>query len=117
MKNEEIKSIICRTVKRKNINSTGDFEVLKTDSAKLVHTFKKSDAGVYSNQQLDITAVVEPELSKDLQSVPQLFELTDSDGNVFEWGDIGYRARCNSCVREGKHNRITFERNSPNFEI
>lgn len=109
--------IICTLVKRKNINSSGDFETLRIDSARLVHTFKKSNAGVSSNQQLNIVANIEADLASDLENIPQLFELTDSEGNEFAWGDTGYKARCNSCVRQGNNTQISFERNSLTFGI
>ena len=109
--------IICTIVKRKNINSAGDFETLRVDSAKLTHTFKKGDPGVHSDQQLDIVADIETELASDLQTIPQLFELTDSDGNTFAWGDNSCKSRCNGCQRQGNNTRISFQRQSPKFEI
>lgn len=109
--------VICSKVKRKNINSTGDYITLVVDSAKLIQDFKRDAAGVSSVQQLDVVADIEKATADDLQQIPQLFELTDSDGNTFTWGDTSHKARCLNCTRQGPSTRISFQRQSAEFEI
>lgn len=111
------KVIICSRVERKNINSSDDFEVLNTESAILTQDMKKSRAGISSVQQLDLIADIEVEMATDLQRIPQLWRLTNSEDKTFEWGDADYKSRCTTCNREGDHTRITFQRVSPHTNL
>ncbi|HET6558080.1 MAG TPA: hypothetical protein VFG54_12245 [Prolixibacteraceae bacterium] len=108
---------ICPKVERKNINSTGDFEVLNTESAILTLEMKESRAGKYGSQRLDIIADIEDDIANDLQRIPQLFRLTNSEDKVFPWGDTVFKSRCTSCVRNGVHTRITFSRVSKSLVL
>lgn len=109
--------IICSRVERKNITSTGDFQVLNTESATLVQEMNKSDAGISSVQRLDIVADVAVDMASVLQHIPQLWRLANSDGKIFTWGDLEYKSRCKSCVRTGDNTRISFQRRSPNTDL
>lgn len=113
----ESKIIICSKVYRKNINSSGDYVLLITDSAQLVQTKETSSAGNKFIQKLDIVADIDNYTSADLQTIPQLFKLTDSEGTEILWGDSTLKSRCESCQRERKHTKITFRRVSTKSDL
>lgn len=109
--------IICSRVERKNIISTGDFEVLNTESAKLTQQFGAPASGPNATQQLDIIADIEVDKAIELQRIPQLWRLTNNEGKVFSWGDTQYKTRCKSCVRVGDNTQISFKRVTPNLDL
>lgn len=106
----EPKIIICSKVYRKNINSADDFVLLQTESARIIQTKETKNAGDLFIQKLDIVADIDNDISSDLQTIPQLFKLTDSAGNEYLWGDNVLKCRCESCQRELKHTQISFRR-------
>lgn len=111
------KIIICQRVLRKNINSVSDYVLLPTESATLTQSFGKSDAGNYFKQKLNIVADIDSDTADELQTIPQLFKLTDSEGNEFTWGDTTYKCRCENCEREMEHTQIGFYRVSVTSDI
>ena len=113
----ESKIIICSNVYRKNINSSEDYVLLVTESAQLVQTQENERAGKKYIQKLDIVADIDVDTSSDLQTIPQLFKLTDSEGNEILWGDEQFKCRCESCIRERKHTRISFRRSSTKSDL
>ena len=109
--------IICSRVEHKNITSSGDFEVLNTESATLVQEMNDSDPGISTVQRLDIIADIDVDKASELQRIPQLWRLTNSEGKVFEWGTLEYKTRCKTCIRNGENTRMSFERKSPNTDL
>lgn len=111
------KVIICSKVERKNINSNEDFELINVESAVLSQELSAGDPGKIFTQTLDIIIDVDAVTAGELQTIPQLFKLTTSDGLLIEWGDNDYRCRCISCFRELDHTRITFKRYSTKPDV
>ncbi|MBV5334205.1 MAG: hypothetical protein JZU49_00175 [Sulfuricurvum sp.] len=109
--------IICSKVERKSINSIGDFEVFNTDSATLVQELGESRAGKNANQHLDIITDIDVELASELQTIPQLFRLTNSEGVTFEWGDTFNYVECSTCIRAGNATRISFKLLTRNIDL
>lgn len=102
--------IICTRVMRKNIGDSGNFASLSTDSAELTQKFQREPAGAYWVQQLNIVLNSKMPQAADLQLIPQLFELTDSNAKTFTWGDSSHKSYCVECTRVGNANRIVFQR-------
>jgi hypothetical protein len=120
------KIFLCEIIKRistSKVQTTPvDFSSVSplSDLFRAIYSEKtsKSDAGLLSVQELEIKGIMSKELVIDMVSIPQIFELRFSDGNIHQWGDLKHPVIGAAGVkREGNVTSITFNRISPDIEL
>ena len=110
-----VQSVENNTVVFKNAES--DFSVLNSENAILTQKRNKSDAGAIVNQQLSLFAEMGLEVAKIFERIPLILRLTTDKGNIFIWGDLKLKVKCETLSREFDDTNLVLYRNTTAIEF